>query len=98
MKVFVLAVAASILLVGSPLAQAFEKVQSSNVPAANGARIADPEDLMDTMDQGSTNNSSTTTPSGNSLRFGTTTNGANSNATGPFLQNPASRTVPSQSR
>ena len=101
---FILAVAVPTLLVGTPLAQAFQTVQSNSVPAVNAPRVADPEDILDSMDHSGSGNGSIPTPLGNSLRFGTpTTGGGSSDSSGPrgaspFLESPASRTVPSQAR
>ncbi|HTZ80265.1 MAG TPA: hypothetical protein VMC10_20320 [Stellaceae bacterium] len=94
-----LALAASTILVGAPLAQAFQQVESSSVPAVNAARVADPDDIMNNMDNEASGNGSVVTPFGNSLHFGTsTTGGSSSGGSSPFLESPASRTVPSQAR
>jgi hypothetical protein len=93
----VLAFAASTLLVGAPLAQAFQQVESSSVPAANAARVADPDDIMENMDNEASGNGSVVTLLGNSFHFGTsTTDGGSSSGNSPFLESAASRTVPSQ--
>jgi len=95
----IFAVAASTILVGAPLAQAFQQVESSSVPAVNAARVADPDDIMNNMDNEASGNGSAVTPFGNSLHFGTsTTDGSSSGGGSPFLESPASRTVPSQAR
>jgi hypothetical protein len=95
----ILAVAASTILVGAPLAQAFQQVESSSVPAVNAARVADPDDIMENMDNQASGNGSVVTPFGNSLHFGTlSTNSGSSEGNSPFLESPASRTVPSQAR
>jgi hypothetical protein len=96
-SLIVLAVAASTVLVGAPLAQAFQQVESSSVPAANAARVADPDDIMQNMDNEASGNGSAVTPFGNALHFGTSTTDGNSGAgNSPFLESPASRTIPSQ--
>ena len=93
----IVAIAASTILVGAPVAQAFQQVESSSVPAVNAARVADPDDIMNNMDNEASGNGSGLTPFGNSLHFGTsTTNTHRSGGNSPFLESPASRTVPSQ--
>jgi hypothetical protein len=94
----IVAIAASTILVGAPLAQAFQQVESSSVPAVNAARVADPDDIMQSMDnQASGNTTTTVAPFGNTLHFGTSTTDTGSSAgNSPFLESPASRTVPSQ--
>ncbi|HTU54942.1 MAG TPA: hypothetical protein VMF62_13320 [Acetobacteraceae bacterium] len=95
----ILAVVASTILVGAPLAQAFQQVESSSVPAVNAARVADPDDIMENMDNQASGSGSVVTPFGNSLHFGTSsTNSGSSDGNSPFLESPASRTVPSQAR
>jgi hypothetical protein len=92
-----LVAAALALLAGAPLAHAFQSVQSSNVPAANAPRVADPEDIQESIDnQGQgTQGGIVTTPFGTQLRVNTPA-GTGSNTNSPFLQSPAERTVPSQ--
>jgi hypothetical protein len=90
----ILAVAASTILFGAPLAQAFQQVESNSVPAVNAARVADPDDIMNNMDNEASGNGGVVTPLSNSFHFGRSTTGGNS----PFLESPASRTVPSQAR
>jgi hypothetical protein len=52
---------------------------------------------MQNMDNQASGNGSVVTPFGNSLHFGTSsTDGTSSAGNSPFLENPASRTVPSQ--
>ena len=86
-----------VFLAGVPVAQAFQAVQSNQVPVANAPRVADPEDIMDNQD---TLNGGVASLVGNTLRFGTpTTNTDRGSVDAPsplFLENPASRTVPSQ--
>jgi hypothetical protein len=96
---FILAVAASTILVGVPLAHALQ-VESSSVPAATAPHVADPDEIMKNMDNRASGSGSAVTPFGNSLHFGTstTTNGGSSDGNGLFLESPASRTVPSQAR
>lgn len=99
MKAPLILAAALTLLAGMPLAQAFQTVQSSTVPAANAARVADPEDVMESIDNQSSTTGGVTTPLGNQLRFGASpSTGGGIDPNGPFLESPASRTVPSQQR
>jgi hypothetical protein len=94
---FVLAAAASILVLGAPLAQAFQQVESSSVPAVNAARVADPDDIIQSLDNQASGNTTTVTPFGNAFHFGSsTTDTGSSDGNGLFLESPASRTVPSQ--
>lgn len=90
-----LVVAALTLLTVAPLAQAFQSVQSSNVPAANAPRVADPEDVRENIVNQGTQGGVVTTPFGTQLRI-STPSGTGSNTNSPFLQSPAERTVPSQ--
>jgi len=92
-----LVVAALTLLAAAPLAHAFQSVQSSNVPAANAPRVADPEDIQESItNQGQgTQGGIVTTPLGTELRVNAPS-GAGNNTNSPFLQSPAERTVPSQ--
>jgi hypothetical protein len=95
---FILAVAASTILVGVPLAHAFQ-VESSTVPAATAPHVADPDEIRENMDNRASGNGSAVMPFGNSLRFGTSgTVGGSSDGNGRFIESPASRTVPSQAR
>jgi hypothetical protein len=98
----VLAAAAATILGGAPFAQAFQ-VESSSVPAATAPHVADPDEIMEQMDSQASGNGSAVMPFGNSLRFGTSstvgsTVGGNSDGNSPFIESPASRTVPSQAR
>jgi hypothetical protein len=91
-----LVVAALTLLAGAPFAQAFQSVQSSNVPAATAPRVADPEDIRDSIANQGTAGGTATTPFGTQLRIGTPSGTGGSDATIPFLQSPATRRVPPQ--
>jgi len=86
--------AALTLLAGAPYAQAFESVQSSNVPAANAPRVADPEDIQNNIANQGSGSGALTAPFGTQLRVGTPSLSNGDGAT-PFLQSPAARTVPS---
>jgi hypothetical protein len=95
----IVAIAASTLLLGAPVAEAFQQVESSSVPAVNAARVADPDDIMQNMDNEASGNTTTVTPFGNTFHFGSsTTDTGSSGGNSPFLESPASRTVPSQAR
>jgi len=94
----ILAVAAPAILIGAPGAEAFQTVQSSSVPTYNAPRVADPDDLIkENMDHQASANGSVVMPLGESFRFGmSSTDNRGADGRGLFLQNPASRTVPSQ--
>lgn len=83
------------LVTAAPFAQAFQSVQSSNVPAANAPRVADPEDVQNNIANPGTQGGTATTPFGTELRIGSPS-GTGSDTNSPFLQSPATRTVPSQ--
>jgi hypothetical protein len=91
--------AALVFLAGAPFAQAFQTVPGDKVPVANAPRVADPEDIMDNLANQDALSGTAASPVGNTLRFGIpATNGGSLGAPGPFLESPASRTVPSQQR
>jgi hypothetical protein len=96
MKALLILAAVGAFLAGAPFAQAFQAVPGDKVPAANAPRIADPEDIMDSMSSQDALTGSTASPVGNALRFGTLRGSLD--APGPFVESPASRTVPSQQR
>jgi hypothetical protein len=93
---FVLA-AGLVFVSGAPFAQAFQTVPGDKVPAANASRVADPEDIMDSMANQDASTGGAASPIGNTLRFGApVTNRGTLDDAAPFLESPASRTVPSQ--
>jgi hypothetical protein len=94
----VLAIVAPTILAGTPFAHAFQ-VESSSVPATTAPHVADPDEIMEKLDNQASGNGSAVMPLGNSLRFGTSgTTGGSSDGNSRFLESPASRTVPSQAR
>jgi hypothetical protein len=74
--------------------------ESASFCRSTGApRVADPEDIMDNVADQDALSGTAASPVGNTLRFGIpATNGGSLGAPGPFLESPASRTVPSQQR
>ncbi len=95
-----LILAALSLLAAPPLAHALQIVQGNSVPAADAPRVADPEDVRDSFGNQSSlsGGSVTATPFGSRFHFGgsSASGGGLFSSPGPFLENPASRTVPSQ--
>src|ERR1700759_46899 len=99
MKALFALAAVMVFVASAPFAQAFQTVPGDKVPAANAPRVADPDDIMESMANQDALNGGAPRPLGNTLRFGTpATNSGSLDAPGPFLESPASRTVPSQQR